>query len=116
MGNAGRDFLLGGLGADSISGGSGEDILANGTLSAAYDVLGAAFASVIAEWSRTDRTYAQRVTSLKTGGGLNGTNLLDASALLDDAVADILSGSLNLDWFFAGTLDTPTDLLGEQVN
>lgn len=116
LGTAGRDFLVGGLGADLLIGGSGEDLLANGTLSAAYDVLGPAFASVIAEWSRTDTSYGQRVASLKTGGGLNGTNLLDGSSLLDDADADIFNGGLNLDWFFAGTVDTLTDILDEQLN
>jgi hypothetical protein len=122
-GGSGRDFLLGGADLDTLLGGAGEDILAQGTTT--YDVfdplfptvLDAAFASILAEWRRTDQTYAQRVAHLKTGGGLNGANLLDTTTLLDDGLADTLTGGLNLDWFFAQNPDTITDLAaGETVN
>lgn len=119
LGGYGRDFLIGGFGADSLSGGYGEDILANGGLAPTSSVFDAAFAAIVAEWTRTDLTYAARIANLKNGGGLNGTNLLDAAMLLDDAFVDTLSGGPNLDWFFAatgGVIDVMTDRLAEQLN
>jgi hypothetical protein len=115
-GGSGRDFLLGGTDLDALLGGAGEDILAHGTTT--YDVFDAPFASVLAEWRRTDLAYAQRVAHLKTGGGLNGANLLDATTLLDDAFTNTLTGGLNLDWYFAKQPgDTLIDLAaGETVN
>lgn len=117
-GGSGRNFLIGGDGQDSLVGGGGDDILANGTTT--YDVYGPAFASIMAEWTRTDQTYAQRVAHLKSSsGGTNGTNLLDATTLIDDAFNDSLTGGAGSDWFFATQPpgDALTDRLGtETVN
>jgi subtilisin family serine protease len=110
-GNAGRDFLIGGTGLDSVGGGAGDDFLANGTTN--YDVFGSAFASVIAEWSRTDLSYAQRVGHLKTGGGFNDGNVLDATTLTDDTFDDNLSGGTGTDWFCA--LQPPGDVLTDRL-
>jgi Ca2+-binding RTX toxin-like protein len=115
-GNGGRDFLIGGAGADQLNGGADQDLLFNGNL--AFAVVGAAFASVQAEWERQDIAFADIVTHLKNGGGLNGTNLLEATTVLKDAQPDALTGGSQLDWFFALQ---PQDSIadpeaGEQVN
>jgi Ca2+-binding RTX toxin-like protein len=110
-GGGGRDFLLGGTDLDALNGGAGEDIVAHGTTT--YEVFDTAFASVLAEWRRTDQTYAQRVAHLRTGGGLNGANLLNSATMLDDAFINSLTGGLNLDWFFA---KQPGDTLTDRVN
>jgi hypothetical protein len=57
----------------------------------------------LAEWQRTDETYAQRIAHLKLGGGLNGSNVLVwGKTVKDDSTPDILNGGVGgLDWFFA---------------
>jgi Ca2+-binding RTX toxin-like protein len=114
-GNGGRDILIGGLGADTLSGGAGDDILANGTTT--YDIFGAGMAAIMAEWTRTDRTYVQRVQDLKTGGAgsLNGTNFLDSSTFIDDNSVNTLTGGGNTDWFFGKTVGSPQDILTDRV-
>jgi hypothetical protein len=72
----------------------------------------------LAEWQRTDETYSQRVTNLKSGGGLNGTStLVFGTSVKDDTATNTLTGGAGMDWFFKGLHDTITDLqAGEQVN
>src|SRR5262249_49611771 len=74
-GGAGRDLLIGGSGINRLDGGAGEDILIAGAT--AYDLDAAALAAVMAEWGRTDLSYAARVDHLLHGGGLNGATRLD---------------------------------------
>jgi Ca2+-binding RTX toxin-like protein len=115
LGGSGRDLLIGGLGADVLNGGGDDDILVGGTT--AYDADAAALNAVMQEWTRTDQAYAQRVSHLRLGGGLNGSTLFDAAKVTDDGSADRLTGSLGLDWFFAGLRDVLTDRAGgERVN
>jgi Ca2+-binding RTX toxin-like protein len=112
-GGSGRSVLLGGLGADSITGGSGDDILIDGTTS--YDKNLAALLSFLAEWQSAN-DYQTRVSHLRNGGGLNGSNKLTAGTTVKvDTSADVLTGNAGLDWFFAnlgpsGVLDNLTDL------
>jgi autotransporter-associated beta strand protein len=121
IGGNGRSVLIGGAGGDAIQGGSGDDILISGTTS--FDANHAALMSILTEWQRTDKTYTQRISDLKNGGGLNGSNkLIWSTTVHDDAAADTLTGNGGLDWFFAnlgpgGVLDHITDRhAGEQVN
>src|SRR5262249_4533073 len=72
-GGDGRDLLIGGAGNDRLDGGADDDILIGGATS--YDVSDAALLALMREWGRRDRTYAQRVSALRLGGGLNGTAL-----------------------------------------
>jgi Ca2+-binding RTX toxin-like protein len=127
-GGSGRSLLIGGTGSDSITGGTGDDILISGTTT--FDTNHAALQSILAEWQRTDRDYNTRISDLRNGGGLNGSNkLIWGTTVLDDAAADTLQGdppppaTAGLDWFFAnqsgGVLDTIVDLNNggtEQVN
>jgi hypothetical protein len=54
----------------------------------------AALAMIMAEWSRPDLGFADRVSHLRTGGAgaLNGIFLLDDPSLIDDAVANVRNG------------------------
>src|SRR5262249_12453124 len=90
----------GGLGADTLSGGSDDDLLLAGTTDQGSR---AALDALMAEWTRTDATYAERVGHLRDGsaGGLNGMYRLDGRTVHDDAAFDRLSGNQDLDWFFA---------------
>jgi Ca2+-binding RTX toxin-like protein len=130
VGNAGKDHLFGGLGRDVLIGGDdpdrlwgdeGEDILIGGVT--AHDANILALLAVMAEWSRGDLGYTDRVTNLRVGGGLNGLTVLDASTVLDDLAKDTLRGGDSLDWFFAKQSNPKKDKLpdytagsGEEVD
>jgi Ca2+-binding RTX toxin-like protein len=105
---AGRWLLLGGIGTDTLIGGSGDDILIGGAT--AYDGNITALDAVMREWIRTDLDSSQRIAHLKNGGGFNGTNLLNASTVLDDSAADTLTGGQGLNWFFQSAGDWITNL------
>src|SRR5262249_42430503 len=68
-GGAGRDVLLGGADSDTLQGRDDDDLLVGG--GTAYDDSTQALLAVLAEWSRTDRSYTERVADLLQGGGLN---------------------------------------------
>ena len=103
FGDEGRDVLIGGADADDLFGGPDDDILIGGTTS--HDQNVTALLAVLAEWSRTDLDYDQRILNLRSGGGLNGLIVLTASApnptVFDDQAKDSLRGGLGRDWFFA---------------
>ena len=123
-GNAGNDILIGGSASDSLNGGADEDILIGGTT--AYDNNSAALESLSAEWRRDDITNAERITHLRNGGGLNGTNRLRVSGgatVFDDNAGDRYTGGVDRDWFFrkntggANTRDQILDnVTGEEVD
>jgi acid phosphatase len=92
-------ILIGGDGRDDLEGESGRDIMvaSRTTLDANLTALRA----ILAEWSRTDIGYADRVAHV-TGsapGGLNAPYLLNAASVIDDDRADdldVASGGSNL--------------------
>jgi len=107
IGGRGSDILIGGAGLSMLQAGSGGDILIGGTTT--YDNNAAALAALLAEWSRTDISYATRIAHLTSGGGLNvttnGNVLLNSSTVHSNGLADSLHGGAGLDWYFAGVLD-----------
>jgi uncharacterized delta-60 repeat protein len=116
-GDDGRDLLIGGNGADRLIGNADDDILIAGYYRYEGDVyhhpprVEAAVDAIMDEWTRTDRTAQQRVGALSSGGGLNGTYLLDATTIYDDFAADVLTGNEGHDWFLIGIgSDRITDL------
>jgi hypothetical protein len=100
-GGSGRNLLVGGLGTDNLYAGSGGDILIGGTTS--YDSNLTALAYIMAEWNRTDVSYAKRVAQLNgsQAGGMNGSYLLNSTTVFDDNAVDSMYGGTGLDWFFA---------------
>jgi hypothetical protein len=120
IGGAGRDVLIGGNGSDTLRAGSGGDLLIAGYT--AFDNNQSALLAILAEWQRTDETYAQRLDHLRRGGGLNGTARLTRPATVrDDVFADVLTGGAGQDWFWLtprpGVPDTPRGRLpSEAVN
>jgi Ca2+-binding RTX toxin-like protein len=105
LGGQGRDILIGGAGQATLNAGAGGDILIGGTTH--YDNNAAALAAVLAEWSRTDIDYSTRIAHLNgsMSGGLNGSNLLNASTVHGNGLGDNLIGGNGSDWFFAGMMD-----------
>ena len=125
IGDKGRDLLIGGVGADQLEGKDGDDILIGGRT--IYDIdddhvaagFDEALSAILAEWNST-RAYATRVANLRgTGSGprLNGFYFLkDAVTVLDDAMADTLTGSAGEDWFFyKSTQDKLTDRKSDEL-
>jgi Ca2+-binding RTX toxin-like protein len=122
VGGSSRDLLIGGDGSDLIVGNASDDILIAGTT--AYDNNPVALKAILAEWLRTDHTYAQRVNNLRDGSGTadrsNGSYFLRAEAanpgdatVFDDGNMDIMSGNAGTDWFLfnkdSGVRDLVTD-------
>lgn len=108
-GGSGRELFLGGLGADRLLGLEGDDLLVGGTTT--LDTNAVALRSVLAEWTRLDETYPQRINHLLVGGGLNGGVLLTAAVVRDDAARDELTGSADADWFWATLSGAARDAL-----
>ena len=93
-----RNILIGGTGSDVLIGLGRQDILIGGTT--AYDNDPAALSRILDEWTRTDRTRAQRIADLQNGGGLNGSLVLNGTTVFDDGVLDELMGMSSCDWYF----------------
>lgn len=122
VGGAGRDFLVGGDGVDKLVGDADDDILIGGIYT--DGIFRDAIFSVMQEWSRTDRTYAERVDHLRNGGedalnwallvGYDGAANGGTQNVFDDADEDKLTGDAGNDWFFANVVgpvkDKITDL------
>ena len=68
------------------------------------------------EWTRTDATFATRVSHLEADGGLNQGNRLNDFTVHDDHATDVLTGSEGNDWFLfnqdgdGGVKDKATDM------
>ncbi len=119
-GGAGRDVLIGGNDIDRLFGEDDDDLLIGGRTS--HDGNVSAVQRILAEWSRTDIGYEDRLDHLQHGGGLNGLFVLDSWTVFDDLAKDRLEGGLGRDWFFAKlgapNKDKLVDLdvdLGEEV-
>jgi hypothetical protein len=103
-GTDGRNLMIAGATAATLVGGTGEDILIGGTT--AWDDNPAALAAIMAEWSRTDLSYRQRLVHLVRGGGLNGSYVLNPSTVTANGLANTLTGDGGRDIFFVDGFDT----------
>jgi hypothetical protein len=108
VGGTGRNVIIGGGGADTVVGGGGDNLLIGG--STAYDTDLTALTAIMAEWTRTDLSFEQRVADLISNApparALNGAYHLNKKTVFDDDVANVLTGGGGLDWFFAGSDDS----------
>jgi len=111
LGGSGRNILIGGLGADRITGGIDEDILIGGRTT--LDILDAAFASLATEWAST-KTYAARISRLRSGIGLPAGTRLDSTMVPSDTDVDVLFGAGGTDWFWAFGVDQLSDRLAAE--
>src|SRR5688500_2418993 len=119
-GGDGNDILLGGAGNDNISGSYGNDLIGGGK---GRDALFSHFGNdlvladalsfendlrsttaVLSEWTRNDRSLAQRVANLMNGGGKNGKTKLSGN-VVDDKAADRIFGTPNADLLLTGAGD-----------
>jgi Ca2+-binding RTX toxin-like protein len=102
----GRNLMIGGNGRDVLQGGAGDDLMMGSTLTTGTRD---AMEAVLREWARTDATNAVRVRHLETGGGLNGSVVINPQTVTDDAANDRMTGAAGTDWF-CGERNEITDL------
>jgi hypothetical protein len=96
----GRDIGIGQNGADRLDGQSGDDLLIGG--SSTIDESLSSLCSIMKEWSRADRTYAERIAAIQNGGGANGSVKLSRLNVISGATPpDTLIGGSGQDFFFA---------------
>jgi hypothetical protein len=125
IGGKGRSILIGGAGNDIITSGPGEDIIIGGSVNFGAN-LEAALMAILGEWQRTDETFTQRISNIRTGVGPGNAYALSwGTTVLDDGASNTLRGNPAgnegaLDWFFADLAaghDTIVDLKnGDVVN
>ena len=98
----GKTLLVGGSGADTLRGGSTDNILIGGLLSYYNEGTGAVDTTnlglIMAEWTSGD-SFTTRSADLTSGGGSNGSAVLNSSTITDDAAVDSLFAGSGLDWF-----------------
>jgi hypothetical protein len=107
-GGNGRSLLIGGTGSAVITGGADDDIIIGGKTS--FDQDHASLASILADWQRTDKTYAERINDLHSRDGDLGSSKLLYLVTVQAGGVDVLSGGPGQDWFFQFPSDTITDL------
>jgi hypothetical protein len=103
-GTTGRNLAIAGASAATLVGGSGEDILIGGTTT--WDTNSAAIAGIMAEWTRTDLNFRQRIVHILRGGGLNGSFVLNPSTVSSNGKANLLKGMGSNDVIFRDSFDT----------
>jgi hypothetical protein len=113
IGVTGRNVIIGGAGADNLTVGGGDNILIAGTTS--YDQNLAALGTIFQEWTRRDAPQRVRRQHLQSGGGLNGSYVLNAvntesqpATVFDDGAADVLFADPQQNWYFMGPDDRIT--------
>jgi hypothetical protein len=107
-GGNGRSLLIGGTGSAVITGGADDDLIIGGKTS--FDQDHAVLASILADWQRTDETYAERINDLHSRDGDLGSSKLLYLVTVQAGGADVLSGGPGQDWFFQFPGDSITDL------
>ncbi|MEO6435898.1 MAG: PKD domain-containing protein [Tepidisphaeraceae bacterium] len=103
LGGRGDDVIIGGAGRDQLDSRRGNDLLVGGSL--AFESDAASMTAVLAEWTRTDLSLAQRIDHLLNGGGHNATVSLSGDNVIEDNATDTLSGTQGADWLLAGNRD-----------
>jgi hypothetical protein len=102
-GNA-RSLLIAGASAGVLIGGADDDILIGGTTQ--WDTDPTALTAIMAEWTQAGVSYADRVSHLLNGGGLNDPYLLNADTVTGNGGGNSLFGTAGLDLYFGAlTLD-----------
>jgi hypothetical protein len=103
-GGSGRNILISSYGGGTLNAGSGDTILIGGYTD--YDTNLGALDAIMREWASID-SYDTRYGFIKSGGGLNGSFVLDKTKVHNNSIADTLNhGVGGRDWYFASIGDT----------
>jgi hypothetical protein len=106
-GNNARSLLIGGSLPSVLLGGSDDNILIGGTTD--WDTDRTALVAIMAEWSQTDVSYADRVDHLLNGGGLADPYLLNNSTVHGNGGGNTLTGGTGLSLYFGNPNSDVTD-------
>jgi hypothetical protein len=114
QGGAQSSLLIGGSGPSRITGGDGGNIEVGGHT--AYDGNFQALLSILAEWIRTDETYALKIAHIRgtLKGGLNGSAHLNAQTVVTRSAGDVLFGGAGRDWFWVARRSEILDLESDE--
>jgi hypothetical protein len=97
----GKDIAVGGQGADIVRGENGTDLMIGGSLT--FETNNAAnrdkLCDIFDEWVHGTGGLKGKVNHLTSGGGKNGTTVLDATTVLDDNAVDSLLGTHGKGWY-----------------
>ena len=98
-GGSGRNLLIGGGGVDQVLGGPSDNILIGGGVTA--DLTLSALDSIMAEFARADDDFLTRLTHILSGNGTNDPAYLNPTTVVNDGAANVLTGGIGANWFFA---------------
>jgi len=92
-GDGRRNLLSASATASQLFGGNDDDILIGGTTNWDSDPQWqTAFTAIMAEWTRTDLGYTDRVNHIMNGGGLNDPFLLNPATVFNNDGGNLLQG------------------------
>jgi hypothetical protein len=117
-GSSEESVLIAGTGKCTLNGGTGGDTILVGD-STTYDAGSAAnitsLEAIMAEWN-SGSSYTTRVKHIlgTLGGGLNGSNFLNATTVSNSHQADSMTGGTGVDAFWSSSSDIITDLEGQR--
>ena len=97
-GGAGYNLMFGRGGLDQIIGGPGNNLLIGG--STPYDLKPEILDALMLEFSNAQEDFLTRLTHLLSGGGANGSSLLNSATVVADGAPNVLTGGTGPDWFF----------------
>jgi phospholipase C len=112
-GGAAASILIGGAGSDHVEGQSGNDLIIGG--STFFDANLSALKALLAEWTRTDIAYVDKVAQITgaASGGKNGAYVLNSSTVFDDGSHDELDGASAANLYFAHLTGAKKDKIGD---
>lgn len=109
---AGNSVIIGGKGQDVVRGSTGQDIVISSFTD--YDSNFLALNSILAEW-QSPTSFQTRVNNLRSGGGINKTNVLIADLTVhNDGVPDQIFGGAGPNWLW-GQPDEFKDKTGQDL-
>jgi hypothetical protein len=106
-GNNARSLLIGGYFPSVLLGGGDDNILIGGTTD--WDTNLTALTAIMAEWTQTSVSYADRVDHLLNGGGLADPYLLNGSSVHGNGGGNTLTGGTGLSLYFGDPNNDVTD-------
>jgi Ca2+-binding RTX toxin-like protein len=121
-GGTANSILIGGADSDHLESKAGDGLLIGGTTN--FDANIAALDALLAEFSRADESFAQRVANLQNSpaGAVNPNGsytvgfYLTAASVKDDAAGNQLDGVSGLDWYFANLDGVGNNGIKDKIN
>jgi hypothetical protein len=116
-GSSGRNLIISGGGTGTLYGSGNGDILIGGTTAYDLDRHGE-LQAILAEWTRSDLSYTDRVAHILHGDDPLDPYALNASNVFDNGAANTITGNSNgnvVNLYYVTHHDTITDLTAGEV-